>query len=127
MSPAKKTPYASLLSQLEGGRARVVVAGLGYVGLPLALLAAESGMEVAGLDPSQEKVAGVNAGKSHVEGISGHRVAEAVGSGRLEATSDSAVLARADVIVIAVPTPLSPEKAPDLTAVRSVCRSVAAR
>ena len=94
----------------------VVVIGLGYVGLPLAHTACEAGLRVAGLDLNTDVLNGLNAGISHVDDLSNDDVAKMLTQGFV-ATSDASILAQADVAVICVPTPLSPDAGPDLGAV----------
>jgi len=96
----------------------VLVIGLGYVGLPLAIQAARSGFRVTGLDLNAEIVAGLMAGRSHVDDVTDAEVAEMLSHG-FQATTDEAGLGPQDVIVICVPTPLSEAHGPDLTAVRA--------
>jgi UDP-N-acetyl-D-glucosamine dehydrogenase len=102
----------------------VVVVGLGYVGLPLAVECARRGLSVAGLDVTEETVASLNAGRSHVDDISDETVAEIVAAG-FRATSDPAVVETASTVVICVPTPLRRDGGPDLAAVEGACRSIA--
>jgi len=102
---------------------RLVVIGLGYVGLPLALEATRAGLQVTGLDISAETVAGLNAGRSHVDDISDAEVAEMRAQG-FTATADEACLAEADVAVICVPTPLSVDGGPNLAAVEAAAHAV---
>jgi nucleotide sugar dehydrogenase len=101
----------------------LVVIGLGYVGLPLALEATRAGLQVTGLDISEETVAGLNAGRSHVDDISDAEVAEMRAQG-FTATADEACLAEADVAVICVPTPLSVDGGPNLAAVEAAAHAV---
>jgi UDP-N-acetyl-D-glucosamine dehydrogenase len=96
----------------------VLVIGLGYVGLPLAIAAARSGFRVTGLDLNAEKVAGLMAGRSHVDDLTDDDVAEMLSRG-FRATADEADAGPQDVIVICVPTPLSEADGPDLSAVRA--------
>ncbi len=96
----------------------VLVIGLGYVGLPLAIAAARSGFRVTGLDLNAEIVSGLMAGRSHVDDITDAEVAEMLSHG-FQATSDEAATGPQDVIVICVPTPLSEAAGPDLSAVRA--------
>ena len=103
----------------------VVVIGLGYVGLPLAHTACEAGVKVAGLDLNIDVVDGLNAGASHVDDLSNDDISTMLGHGFV-ATSDPSILAQADVAVICVPTPLSPEAGPDLGAVIGATKAVAA-
>src|SRR6202041_640980 len=96
----------------------VLVIGLGYVGLPLAIQAARSGFRVTGLDLNAEIVAGLMAGRSHVDDVTDGEVAEMLGHG-FRATTDETQAEPQDVIVICVPTPLSEAAGPDLSAVRA--------
>jgi UDP-N-acetyl-D-glucosamine dehydrogenase len=100
----------------------VLVIGQGYVGLPLAIQAARSGFRVTGLDTSEKIVAGLMAGRSHVDDVTDAEIAEILGLG-FRATSDEAALEPQDVIVICVPTPLSEADGPDLSAVRAATQT----
>lgn len=102
----------------------LVVVGLGYVGLPLVNEAVWSGMSVVGLDVSEVVVTSLNRGESHVDDISDSDVAELVKRGFV-ATTDASVVADAGAVVICVPTPLSKDGGPDLTAVKGAATSVA--
>ncbi|MER7081999.1 nucleotide sugar dehydrogenase [Saccharopolyspora kobensis] len=102
----------------------LVVVGLGYVGLPLVVWAAEAGLATAGLDISDAVVEGLNAGRSHVGDVSREAVAELLASG-FRAGTDPAVIGTADTVVICVPTGLSDDGEPDLAAVRSAACAVA--
>src|SRR2546428_13411555 len=100
----------------------VLVIGLGYVGLPLAVQAALAGFRVTGYDTSAEIAAALNAGRSHVDDVSGAQVEAARARGFL-ATADEAGIGPQDVIVICVPTPLSEADGPDLGAVRAAAEA----
>ena len=100
----------------------VLVIGLGYVGLPLAVQAARAGFRVTGFDTGAEIAAGLNAGRSHVDDVSAAEVGDARARG-LRATSDEAEIGPQDVIVICVPTPLSQADGPDLGAVRAAAEA----
>src|SRR5215472_11293038 len=100
----------------------VLVIGLGYVGLPLAVQAARAGFLVTGYDTSAAIAAGLNAGRSHVDDVSDQEVAVARTRG-FRATADEAAIGPQDVIVICVPTPLSEADGPDLGAVRAAART----
>ena len=102
----------------------IVVIGLGYVGLPLAQEAVRSGLSVVGLDVSERVVTGLRAGRSHVDDLSDDAIVDMLAAG-FEVTSDAAVLADADAVVVCVPTPLSAEGGPDLSAVLSATRVIA--
>jgi len=96
----------------------VLVIGLGYVGLPLAVQAAHAGFRVTGYDTRAEITAGLMAGRSHVDDVTDAEVAAMVAQG-FRAISDETRLAPHDVIVICVPTPLTVADGPDLSAVRA--------
>lgn len=102
-----------------------VIIGLGYVGLPLAQEAIRAGRSVLGFDISQRVVDSLNEGRSHVDDLSDGDVAEMREAG-FEATTDPAQIARAKTVVICVPTPLSVDGGPDLTAVEGAVDAVAA-
>lgn len=104
--------------------ADLAVIGLGYVGLPLAQEASRAGMTVTGFDVSERVVGGLNAGRSHVDDLSDADIAEMQAAG-FRATTDEADLDDAATVVICVPTPLSDDGGPDLTAVKSAVAVVA--
>jgi UDP-N-acetyl-D-glucosamine dehydrogenase len=91
---------------------KVGIVGLGYVGLPLAVEFAEAGHEVIGLDTDARKVAAIDAGDSYIEDVESDRL-RAVGSS-VRATTRYADLSKADAVIIAVPTPLTENREPDL-------------
>ena len=101
--------------KIKTGSARVAILGLGYVGLPLAVVFAEAGFTVTGIDPDQNKVDTVNAGRSHIQDVSDEQVARLVRAGRLNATDQFSALAEADAVSICVPTPLRKTGDPDLS------------
>ncbi|MDX6242065.1 MAG: UDP-N-acetyl-D-glucosamine dehydrogenase [Kribbellaceae bacterium] len=104
--------------------AHVAVIGLGYVGLPLAVEAARAGMQVIGIDTDQRVVNGLEAGRSHVDDVSDADV-QAARSSSFVATTDAVAVSEVDVVVVCVPTPLSPNGGPDLSAVESAARAIA--
>jgi UDP-N-acetyl-D-glucosamine dehydrogenase len=111
------------MSGPDGKPTRVGVIGLGYVGLPLAVAFAEESHEVVGVDTDARRVAGVQAGESHIEDIPSKRLAAV--SARLEATTDYERLADCEAVLIAVPTPLTRNREPDLGPLLSSLRSLA--
>jgi UDP-N-acetyl-D-mannosaminuronic acid dehydrogenase len=119
----------SLLASIASRTARVVVIGLGYVGLPVAALAAEAGYAVIGLDLKAERVAQVNAGGCPISGEEpglAALLAAVTGDGRLKATTDYAVCREARVILIAVETPVDDRThLPSYEALRSALTSLA--
>ncbi len=102
----------------------LVVIGLGYVGLPLAAEASHAGMKVTGLDVTPQVVDELNSGSSHIDDLSNADITQMRDAG-FQATTDPSVLGVTDTIVICVPTPLSEEGGPDLTAVGAAAESVA--
>lgn len=106
---------------------RVGVIGLGYVGLPLAVVFAEAGVPVVGLDVIDEKVAAINRGISHIEDVPSERLAPLTGSGMLRASTDLDELPGLEAIIICLPTPLDEHREPDLGAVLGAARDIAPR
>jgi UDP-N-acetyl-D-glucosamine dehydrogenase len=102
---------------------RVGVVGLGYVGLPLAVAFAEAGHDVVGIDTDARRVAGIAAGESHVEDITSERLRAVIG--RIAATTDYDRLADCGAVLIAVPTPLTINREPDLGPLLSSARALA--
>ncbi|WP_407841388.1 nucleotide sugar dehydrogenase [Streptomyces sp. DSM 116496] len=102
---------------------QIVVAGQGYVGLPLAVRAAEVGHRVVGYDVDPHRVKQLAAGHSYVEDVPGSRLRAVLDSGAYAATADTSALAGFDVAVITVPTPLR-EGVPDLTYIESCARTL---
>ena len=125
MDAAASNP-APVSQQPVGAVGDLVVLGLGYVGLPLAAAAVSAGLKVTGLDVSDHVVSGLNNAVSHVDDLSSEDVRGMLDRG-FTATTDPACLATARTIVVCVPTPLSPEGGPDLNAVTSAARSIAAQ
>ena len=113
-----------LLDRIAQRDARVAVVGLGYVGLPLAVAAAEAGFRVSGFDVSETRVAAVNRGESPVTDIAGDDLRPLLDAGTLVATAAPEDLADAGVFVICVPTPLKHEL-PDMSFIESAATMVA--
>jgi UDP-N-acetyl-D-glucosamine dehydrogenase len=102
---------------------KVGIVGMGYVGLPLGVAFAEEGHDVVGLDIAATRVEAINRGESYVEDIASDRLA-ALGE-KLRATTRYADLASADAVIIAVPTPLTRNREPDLGPLIGSARSLA--
>jgi UDP-N-acetyl-D-glucosamine dehydrogenase len=101
----------------------VGVIGLGYVGLPLAVTAAERGLKVIGYDVAESKVSALMSGVSHVGDISDEELKAALHTGA-RFTTDDQLLAEADAIFIAVPSPLGRNRQPDLSYIESAAQTV---
>jgi UDP-N-acetyl-D-glucosamine dehydrogenase len=99
------------------------IVGLGYVGLPLAMEFAEAGIDVIGVDVDAQKVAGLTAGRSHIEDISDERLGAALD--RCRFTTRVAELAAAEGVLICVPTPLTRNREPELGPLLSAARALA--
>jgi UDP-N-acetyl-D-glucosamine dehydrogenase len=106
---------AELIEKLTRKEAHVAVLGLGYVGLPLAVVFAEAGFQVTGIDPDTNKVDTVCRGESHIQDVPSEQVGRLVRAGKLRATTDFSVLRDADAVSICVPTPLRKTGDPDLS------------
>jgi UDP-N-acetyl-D-glucosamine dehydrogenase len=105
----------------------IAVVGAGYVGVPLADAFAEAGKGVVLLDVDEDRVARLNRGESYITDVPAEKLAGHVAAGRLTATTDYDVLRDVHAILIALPTPLSKQREPDLTIVQSAAREIAKR
>lgn len=103
----------------------ICVIGLGYVGLPLALLFAKKKMNVIGLDLVEEKVKMLNNGQSYLPDVQDDEIQKALNEGFFTATTDYEAVKKAEVIVICVPTPLTDYGTPDLSYLQSVSMTLA--
>src|ERR1700733_12970736 len=101
----------------------LVVVGLGYVGLPLAREAGRSGLRVTGLDLYPDVVAGLSAGRSHIDDLSDTDIATMIDSGFV-ADTDPTVIKSARTVVICVPTPLAEDGGPDLRPILAATSAV---
>ncbi len=120
MPPAAKT----LLERFVRGDATIGVIGLGYVGLPLAIVLADAGYHVIGLDADPEKVAAIKEGRSYIEDVPTDVLSKHVEAGMLQATMDYNDLREVQGISICVPTPLRKTGDPDLSYIVSVAESL---
>ncbi len=113
-----------MIDRFQNREAKIGIIGMGYVGLPLGVVLAEAGYHVTGVDLSEEKVAGLNAGKSYIEDIDDAVLAPLVSSGRLKASTSFDVLGEMDGISICVPTPLRKTGDPDLSFIISALNAI---
>ena len=120
-----ETIKQTLLKNLKDHTATVAILGLGYVGLPLAVVFAEAGFHVTGIDPDQRKVTTVNRGESHIPDVPTEQVSRLVADGRLQATTDFSVLQNAEAVSICVPTPLRKTGDPDLSFILDATQELA--
>lgn len=117
--------FHQLSLRIERREVRVAVIGMGYVGLPLAVVFAEAGLDVVGVDVNSERMAMLGRGESYIEDIPNRRLAPLVADGRLSGTTDFAALAKADAISICVPTPLGKTRDPDISYIASATERIA--
>jgi UDP-N-acetyl-D-glucosamine dehydrogenase len=115
----------ALLERIKNKKARVSVIGLGYVGLPLAVEFAKEGFPVVGIDLDQRRVEGVNKKKSYIIDVPDKDLQATVGKGLLEATDRFEVLAKQDIVIICVPTPLRKSREPDMSYIVSASEQIA--
>ncbi len=105
--------------------ALVGVVGVGYVGLPLAVEKAKVGFTVIGYDRNPIRVDQINQGLNYIRDVTDQELAAMVDGGQLSATADFSTLGRCDVVIICVPTPLTPNMDPDISYIRSVGENLA--
>ncbi|MEM9693690.1 MAG: nucleotide sugar dehydrogenase [Myxococcota bacterium] len=115
------------LKRIETRAAKVGIVGLGYVGLPLALTFLEKGFAVIGFDVDQKKIDALAVGEAYIEHLGVDRVTAAAQDERFEATTSFERLGEADAILIAVPTPLTRQREPEMKYVRSTAEEVGSR
>ena len=102
---------------------KVAIIGQGYVGLTISLFAGQT-HEIIGFDKNQKIVDSLNLGNSHIEGVESADLKKLVADGRYQATTDASNISGADIVVIAVPTPLHADRSPDLSFVESACEII---
>jgi len=117
----------ALLSKISGKTARIGVIGMGYVGLPVALQFCHAGFRVTGFDIDSAKVKSLMAGQSYIKHIPAENIKASVSSGKFDAVTDFDKLKECDAVIIAVPTPLSDKKDPDLAYINSTAEAIAPR
>lgn len=114
-----------LLEKIEGRTATAGVIGLGYVGLPLAMAYVAAGYRVLGFDTDPAKVEKLTAGESYIGDVADDELNAATDSGLFTATVDMSRLAEPDVLVICVPTPLTPQREPDMSYLSATAETIA--
>ena len=125
VSKLNLTTINTTIENLSTGDLTVGVMGLGYVGLPLSVEIARSGIRVLGFDVNPEVVDSIMSGRSHVEDITDDELKEVVTTGHLVAITDMERLSECDAISISVPTPLSKTQDPDVSYVIAAAQAVA--
>ena len=125
MPASKPEALQGLLSRIDDQNARIGVIGLGYVGLPLAVVFAEAGFQVVGIDVQERVTNGINNGTSHVEDIPDSRLGPLVEQGLITATTDFSLLSGCDGVSICVPTPLRKTGDPDISYIIAATEKIA--
>jgi len=118
--------FKELLQKINERKAKIGIIGQGYVGLPLSVELAKQGFKVTGFEVDNSKVDMINKGKSYIGDVNTAEMKELVKSGKLDGTADFKNLAKVDVIIICVPTPLRKSKDPDVSYIISAAKSVQA-
>ena len=108
----------AVIDKIVNKKVKVAVIGCGYVGLPLAVECAKSGVETIGFDIIGDKVNKINSGINYIPDVKDEDLAYVVNNGKLRAVSDYAVISQVDVVIICVPTPLDRHQQPDIRYVR---------
>jgi UDP-N-acetyl-D-glucosamine dehydrogenase len=113
-----------LLKKIKNNDFKVSVIGLGYVGLPLAVEFAKNNFEVYGIDIDENKVKNINEGISYISDIDNNELLDLVRKNKIKAFGNYEVLSEVDIIIIAVPTPLSKTKDPDLSYILNAVNNI---
>jgi len=124
MTTPENDRLAQAIRKMETREARIGIIGLGYVGLPLALLFSSEGFKVTGFDIASDKVAALNAGGSYIVRILPAEIQKALAAG-FRATSDFTEIESMDAVIICVPTPLNAHHEPDLSFITDTVASIA--
>jgi UDP-N-acetyl-D-glucosamine dehydrogenase len=114
-----------LIKKLKEKKAKIAILGLGYVGLPLAVVFGEAGFQVTGVDPDKRKINVLAEGKSYIPDVKTEAVAKLVKGGYFTATTDFSVLKDMDAVSICVPTPLRQTGDPDMSFIISAIEELA--
>jgi UDP-N-acetyl-D-glucosamine dehydrogenase len=125
MATPRSESRLALRPVAEGARYDIGVIGAGYVGVPLAATFAEAGCHVLLVDVVEDVVAALNRGESHIPDVPSERLAPLVEQGLVRATTSYEELPEAEAVLIALPTPLSAQREPNLTIVEDAARRLA--
>lgn len=117
--------FEALLAKFANCEATIAIMGMGYVGFPLALATFAKGYHVLAYDVDAKKVDMLNSGKSYLKGIEDKAIAEMAAAKRFTATCDAKELAKADALIMCVPTPLTKNREPDMSFVEATTATIA--
>ena len=126
-SPVPADHATTLSRRIAAHTARLTIIGQGYVGLPLAVEFAKAGFPVTGLDTDLDRVTALATGRSHVPDVPSEELQALLRAGRYRPTTEAAVLADSDAILICVPTPLGKSKDPDISYVIAASKEAVSR
>jgi UDP-N-acetyl-D-glucosamine dehydrogenase len=115
----------ALIKKLHEKKAKIGILGMGYVGMPLAVVFAEKGFNVLGIDPDKRKLETFGKGFSYIRDVSNETVARLKAAGKLSMSNDFASLAQMDAVSICVPTPLRKTGDPDMSYIVSATEQLA--
>ena len=115
----KKSNIEYLKEKIKNKKAQIGVIGLGYVGLPLALLFVKKGFKVVGIDIDEGRIRRIKEGASYITDISGIELKNALKTKRFEVTVDFSAVKRLDAVIICVPTPLDKKRKPDISHIKN--------
>src|SRR5437016_1174000 len=104
---------------------KIAIVGLGYVGLPLSIQFAQSGVSVIGLDIDVAKIKSLTSGKSYIKHISNHAIADSLATGHFSASTDFSRVREVEGILICVPTPLNKNREPDISFILETGKAIA--
>src|SRR5512140_259362 len=113
-----------LVKKLQDKTARIGILGMGYVGMPLAVVFAQAGFNVLGIDPDKRKVESFAKGVSYIQDVPSETLVELKKSGKLSMTADFAALKDMDAVSICVPTPLGKFGDPDMSFILSAAEQL---
>lgn len=114
----------TIIDKINNKKIKVAVIGCGYVGLPLAVECAKSGVETIGFDIVEDKVKKINSGVNYIADVKDEDLINLVNNGKLRAVSDYTIISEVDVIIICVPTPLDRHQQPDIRYVKDSLENV---
>ncbi|MDD5583979.1 MAG: nucleotide sugar dehydrogenase [Candidatus Omnitrophica bacterium] len=124
ISDNAKRNYQEIRKKIESKKARLCIVGLGYVGLPLAVALSKKGYFVYGFDTNPAHIERLKKGDRYIVDVDPKEVLSLLGRKRFSPTTDTAVLAQADIIIVCVPTPLRKVKVPDISYVVKASRAI---
>lgn len=117
--------FKGMIKRIDDKTAKIVIVGIGYVGLPLAMSFSEDDFQVYGLDISEKTVENMKNGISHINDIPNERLKKSIDSGKFVPTTDKSIIGGADAIFICVPTPFTKNKTPDVSYIEDASRNIA--